>query len=239
MTENRAVCLLVVARHHDEAGRQSAMGNGNARERGSRDSRRDAWHHLVRHAGRGGEEALALHAAGVAYEVVPGVTTAVAAPALAGIPVTHRGLATGFVVVSGHDESAYGPVLGHLPPRAATVVVLMGLARRAAIARLLLDRAWSPATPAAVLYAAGTPEAHTWIGDLSGIGAHQPPAGDLPATIVIGDVVTLAAELDASPRRRGRAGRSRAGAARRAIEVINVSSGRSTHARTRAALVRE
>ena len=145
--------------------------------------------------GRGGEEALALHAAGVAYEVVPGVTTAVAAPALAGIPVTHRGLATGFVVVSGHDESAYGPVLGHLPPRAATVVVLMGLARRAAIARLLLDRAWSPATPAAVLYAAGTPAAHTWIGDLSGIGAHQPPAGDLPATIVIGDVVTLAAEL--------------------------------------------
>ena len=50
-------------------------------------------------------------------------------------------------------------------------------------------------TPAAVLYAAGTPQAHTWIGDLSGIGLHQPPPGDLPATIVIGDVVTLAAEI--------------------------------------------
>ena len=145
--------------------------------------------------GRGGEEALALKAAGVAYEVVPGVTTAVAAPALAGIPVTHRGLSTGFVVVSGHDEQAYGPVLGSLPPRAATVVVMMGLARRAAIAELLLARGWSGSTPAAVLYAAGTPQAHTWIGDLSGIGLHQPPPGDLPATIVIGDVVTLAAEI--------------------------------------------
>jgi len=58
--------------------------------------------------GRGGEEALALKAAGVAYEVVPGVTTAVAAPALAGIPVTHRGLSTGFVVVSGHVYGCFG-----------------------------------------------------------------------------------------------------------------------------------
>lgn len=145
--------------------------------------------------GRGGEEALALKAAGVPYEVVPGVTTAVAAPALAGIPVTHRGLSTGFVVVSGHDESAYGPVLGHLPPRAATIVVLMGLGRRADIARLLLDRGWSSATPTAVLYAAGTSESCTWTGELSGLALHQPPTGELPATIVIGDVVTLAAEL--------------------------------------------
>ena len=61
--------------------------------------------------GRGGEEALALAAAGVPFEVVPGVTSAIAAPALAGIPVTHRGLASGFVVVSGHAEDAYRPVL--------------------------------------------------------------------------------------------------------------------------------
>ena len=59
--------------------------------------------------GRGGEEALALEAAGVAYEIVPGVSSAIAAPALAGIPVTHRGVATGFAVISGHAEAAYRP----------------------------------------------------------------------------------------------------------------------------------
>ncbi|HEX3763876.1 MAG TPA: uroporphyrinogen-III C-methyltransferase, partial [Kofleriaceae bacterium] len=61
--------------------------------------------------GRGGEEALALEAAGIAYEVVPGLSSAIAAPLLAGIPVTHRGLASGFAVVSGHAESAYAPIL--------------------------------------------------------------------------------------------------------------------------------
>ena len=66
--------------------------------------------------GRGGEEALALVAAGVPCEVVPGVSSAVAAPALAGIPVTHRGLASAFVVVSGHAESAWRPVLDGLAP---------------------------------------------------------------------------------------------------------------------------
>src|SRR5207249_5663908 len=57
--------------------------------------------------GRGGEEALALRAAGVPFDVVPGVTSAAAAPALAGIPVTHRGVASGVLVVSGHDEDAF------------------------------------------------------------------------------------------------------------------------------------
>src|SRR3954467_2730710 len=65
--------------------------------------------------GRGGEEALALARAGIPYEVVPGVTSAVAAPAMAGIPVTHRGLSTAFVVVSGHAEEAYAPLLSRLP----------------------------------------------------------------------------------------------------------------------------
>src|SRR6185295_9716675 len=57
--------------------------------------------------GRGGEEALALRAAGVSYDVVPGVTSAVAGPALAGIPVTHRGMASGFLVVGGHDLEGF------------------------------------------------------------------------------------------------------------------------------------
>ena len=69
--------------------------------------------------GRGGEEALALARAGIPFEIVPGVSSAVAAPALAGIPVTHRGLASSFAVVTGHHEATYGPLLdGFAPGRA-------------------------------------------------------------------------------------------------------------------------
>ncbi len=88
--------------------------------------------------GRGGEEALALARAGVPFEIVPGVSSALAAPALAGIPVTHRGLASSFAVVTGHHEATYGPILdsfaGGFPPGAVTLVVLMGLGQRARIA---------------------------------------------------------------------------------------------------------
>jgi precorrin-6B methylase 1 len=91
--------------------------------------------------GRGGEEALALAAAGIPCEVVPGVSAAVAAPRLSGIPVTHRGLSAAFVVVSGHSEAAFAPVLGSLAPGTATVVVLMGLQTRALVADRLLSTA--------------------------------------------------------------------------------------------------
>jgi len=80
--------------------------------------------------GRGGEEALALRAAGVPFDVVPGVTSAVAAPALAGIPVTHRGLASAFLVVSGHDEEAFASAIAGLEPGGMTIVALMGVGRR-------------------------------------------------------------------------------------------------------------
>src|SRR3954452_11417212 len=93
--------------------------------------------------GRGGEEALALAAAGVPCEIVPGISSALAAPLLAGIPVTHRGLASAFVVVSGHAESAYRPVLGSVAPGSATLVVLMGLATRPAIAHALREAGWA------------------------------------------------------------------------------------------------
>jgi uroporphyrin-III C-methyltransferase / precorrin-2 dehydrogenase / sirohydrochlorin ferrochelatase len=142
--------------------------------------------------GRGGEEVLALTAAGVPCEVVPGVTTALAAPALAGIPVTHRGYASGFAVVSGHAEEAYGPVIDSIAPHSLTVVVLMGLAARAALAARLLARGWSPETPAAVLLAASTPEAETWRGTLAELDRAPLPEGDRPGTIAIGDVVALA-----------------------------------------------
>ena len=143
--------------------------------------------------GRGGEEVLALRAAGIPHEVVPGISSAVSAPALAGIPVTHRGLATAFTVVSGHAETAWRPVLAGIAPRGHTVVVLMGLAARGEIAAFLLERGFVAGTPTALLLAAGTPRTHTWIGPLEALAGFEVPAGleDAPGTIVVGDVVGL------------------------------------------------
>jgi uroporphyrin-III C-methyltransferase/precorrin-2 dehydrogenase/sirohydrochlorin ferrochelatase len=147
--------------------------------------------------GRGGEEALALAAAGIPFEVVPGVTSAVAAPALAGIPVTHRGLATGFAVVSGHSEPAWAPALDSLEPGSLTLVVLMGLASRRGIASRLLARGWPPETPAAILMSASNPDAAAWTGTLDQLGEAALPEDhpDRPGTLVVGEVVSLAATL--------------------------------------------
>ncbi len=143
--------------------------------------------------GRGGEEALALRMAGVPFEVVPGVTAAVAAPAAAGIPVTHRGLASGFLVVSGHDEAVFGPLVAAVPPASVTLVVLMGLRTRAALAARLVACGWNPRTPAAVVFDASTPRQQVWIGTLATLGRALPgPAPAAAGTIVIGPVVALA-----------------------------------------------
>ena len=147
--------------------------------------------------GRGGEEALALVAAGQPFEVVPGVSSALAAPALASVPVTHRGLSSGVLLASGDAEAAWRPALSALEPQSVTVVVLMGLATRDAVATALLERGWPRDTPAAVLWSASTPEAASWRGTLAGLGAAEVPSGsdDAPATVVVGRVVALAARL--------------------------------------------
>jgi uroporphyrin-III C-methyltransferase / precorrin-2 dehydrogenase / sirohydrochlorin ferrochelatase len=149
--------------------------------------------------GRGGEEALALAAAGIPFEVIPGVSSAVAGPALAGIPVTHRGLASGFVVLSGHAPSAYAGALDTLPPQGLTLVVLMGYAARADIAARLLARGFPATTPAALVAGASTRDAWRWIGSLADLAAATLPpdrlAAGLPVLVVIGAVVTLAAQL--------------------------------------------
>ena len=144
--------------------------------------------------GRGGEEALALRAAGIPFEVVPGVTAAVAAPALAGIPVTHRGLAAGFAVVSGHAAEAFDPILGAVAPGSLTVIVLMGLRNRGRIAATLLERGWPARTPAAVVLAASMPRMELWTGRLDELGTVplDAPAG-APGTIVVGEVANLGA----------------------------------------------
>lgn len=141
--------------------------------------------------GRGGEEALALEAAGVAYEIVPGLTSATAAPALAGIPLTHRGLAPGFAVVSGHAEAAFGPTLDSLAPGAATVVVLMGLRNRGEIAQRMAQRGWPLDTPAAIVLGASHPGGERWLGTL-GTLADAAITTELAGIIVIGAVVQLA-----------------------------------------------
>jgi len=148
--------------------------------------------------GRGGEEALALQEAGIAFEVVPGVTSAVAAPAYAGIPVTHRGLATSFAVVTGHraqDLDSAGETGG-----AQTLVYLMGVGNLANIVRDLLNRGCEPDTPAALIHWGTTPRQATVVArlrDIADQGQHIQP----PAVLVVGDVVSLRDRLNWYERR--------------------------------------
>lgn len=144
--------------------------------------------------GRGAEEALALAMAGIPFEVVPGVTSATAAPALAGIPVTYRGIASAFLVVSGHATEAFEAGIRGVQANRVSLVVLMGLADRAAIAERLLAQGWKPDTPAAIVCAASTHEEWTWTGTVAQLGTAQPPAG-LAGVLVIGEVVRISHAL--------------------------------------------
>jgi uroporphyrin-III C-methyltransferase/precorrin-2 dehydrogenase/sirohydrochlorin ferrochelatase len=142
--------------------------------------------------GRGGEEALALQAAGVPFDVVPGVTSAIAAPALAGIPVTHRGLSSAFLVVSGHDAEVFSRAVAALTPQEITLVILMGIARRATLAGQLIDRGWPAETAAAIVSDGSRPEQQVWRGTLDDLAAERVALdGEAPAVIVVGDVAAL------------------------------------------------
>jgi uroporphyrin-III C-methyltransferase len=146
--------------------------------------------------GRGGEEALALRAAGVPFEVIPGVSASIAAPALAGIPVTHRGVASAFAVVSGHAPAAYEPVIDSMRPGAMTLVLLMAVGAQQEIATALVTRGWPPATSAALIFGASRADGGTWTGTLATLARGDgPPAEDRPGTLVIGDVVRLRTAL--------------------------------------------
>jgi uroporphyrin-III C-methyltransferase / precorrin-2 dehydrogenase / sirohydrochlorin ferrochelatase len=140
--------------------------------------------------GRGGEEALALAMAGVSFEVVPGVTTAVAAPELAGIPVTHRGIASGFLVLAGHTSEAVDHTLQAVRPNTISMVMLMGIGARADLASRLMAHGWSAETPAAIVCSASTPEAWTWTGPLAQMGEASPPGG-AAGVLVVGEVVRI------------------------------------------------
>ena len=137
---------------------------------------------------RGGEEAAALAAAGVAFEVVPGITSAVAVPAYAGIPVTMRYSSTSFTVVTGHEDPAKGEGSVNWEAVAAlggTVVVLMGAARCRPICDRIIAGGMDPDTPAAAVQWGTRPNQRTLRATLATLADLDPQP---PATIVIGEV---------------------------------------------------
>lgn len=141
--------------------------------------------------GRGGEEAEALRQAGVAYEIVPGVSSAFAAPAAAGIPVTHRGLATSVTVVTGtvgHHPGTQAVDWESLGRAGGTLVVLMGMQERAEIARRLLAAGRPSDTPVAVVHWGASSRQRVVRSTLEGLSSTDLPP---PAAIVIGPVAAL------------------------------------------------
>jgi uroporphyrin-III C-methyltransferase/precorrin-2 dehydrogenase/sirohydrochlorin ferrochelatase len=150
--------------------------------------------------GRGGEEALALKAAGVAFEVVPGVSSALAAPASASIPVTHRGVSSSVLVTTGHDPEQFAQLAASVAPGAATLVILMGTSKRSEIADALVDAGWRGSMPAAVVWNASLPEQSVWTGTLAQLAGRDVAAGSgqAPGTIVVGEVVALREWLETS-----------------------------------------
>jgi uroporphyrin-III C-methyltransferase / precorrin-2 dehydrogenase / sirohydrochlorin ferrochelatase len=145
--------------------------------------------------GRGAEEALELARAGIACEVVPGVTTAVAAAELAGIPVTHRGLSSGFLVIAGHAGETFDAALNAVRPNSITLVIMMGLAVRDVIAKRLEQHGWAGDSRAALVCGASTPDEWAWTGRLQDVGAATPPDG-VPGVLVVGEVVQIREALE-------------------------------------------
>ncbi len=141
--------------------------------------------------GRGGEEAEACIAAGVPFEVIPGVTSAIAAAAYAGIPVTHRGLSTSFTVVTGHEDPAKGSSdtdWDALARTGGTLVVLMGAGRVGLIAEALLAGGRAPSTPVAAVRWGTRPNQRTLRGTLGKLGDL---GVESPSAIIIGAVAAL------------------------------------------------
>jgi uroporphyrinogen III methyltransferase/synthase len=147
--------------------------------------------------GRGGEEAVHLKAAGIDYEVVPGISAAIAVPAYAGIPVTHRRYASFLTISTGHRRHGSEDaelVTGGSP--GGTVIFLMGYENLEAITGELLGKGWSPDTPAALIHWGTRAEqrtATTTLGDLQ-VRAKEAGIGP-PAVLIVGKVVALQKEL--------------------------------------------
>lgn len=147
--------------------------------------------------GRGGEEIVALQAAGIPYEEIPGISSAIAIPAAAGIPVTHRGVSQGLHIVTGHTADTPDALPVHFEKLAAldgTLVFLMGLSQLASIVERLLAAGKSPDTPAAVISGGNAPHPAAVRGVLADIAMRAAEVSP-PAVIVVGAV----AAFDLSP----------------------------------------
>ena len=149
--------------------------------------------------GRGGEEAEALHEAGIAFEVVPGVTSAIAAPAYAGIPLTHRRLASSFTVVTGSeapDKSETPIAWDKLGQDQGTLVVLMGWEKLPGLVESLIQHGRPPDTPVALVRWGTEPYQQTVVGTLSDIVDKAAEAGLSPPVVaVVGQVVSMRQKL--------------------------------------------
>jgi uroporphyrin-III C-methyltransferase len=148
--------------------------------------------------GRGGEEARALFEAGIPFEIVPGVSSAIAAPAWAGIPVTHRDHAHSFMVIAGsrsHDlESPEWLAARALVKAGGTVIVVMGFSRVHEIVESLLSGKCEATTPVAVVSNGTRPNQECRVGTLADI-LHRVDGLKAPAIIIIGEVVSLRGEI--------------------------------------------
>jgi uroporphyrinogen III methyltransferase/synthase len=147
--------------------------------------------------GRGGEEALALAKAGIAFEIVPGISSAIAVPAYAGIPVTHRGIAASFAVLTGHeDPSKTGEAVDwrKLATAVDTLVVLMAAATFPRIVGALLAHGRAPETPVALIRWGTTEAQEVRVGTLADI-VERARGFEAPLVAVIGEVVALRKRL--------------------------------------------
>jgi uroporphyrin-III C-methyltransferase len=147
--------------------------------------------------GRGGEEALACYQAGIPFEVVPGVSSAISVPAYAGVPVTYRGVSASFAVFAGHEDPSKedGQVDYNALARSGTLVLLMGVGRLAQIMDRLMAAGLAPQTPAICIEWGSTERQRVVEGIAETIAQQVAEAGlGVPATTVIGAVAALPAE---------------------------------------------
>jgi len=149
--------------------------------------------------GRGGEEAEYLRELGIGFEVVPGITSAIAAPAYAGIPVTHRDFTSSFAVITGHEDPTKidsSIAWDKLSTGSGTLVFLMGMENLGYIVSRLVDNGRSPNTPVALIRLGTRPEQEVLTGTLGDIGERAGGAGfKSPVVIIVGDVVSLREKL--------------------------------------------
>lgn len=149
--------------------------------------------------GRGGEEAEALLNAGIKFEVVPGITSAIAVPAYAGIPVTHRDLTSSFAVITGHEDPNKNETSihwDHLANSHGTLVFLMGMENLPLIAKKLMENDKKPSTPVAIIQWGTRPEQRTLVGQLDNIAKLVKEQNFTnPSIIIVGEVVSMREKL--------------------------------------------